>query len=195
MKVIETFDSIQGEGTMLGQVATFVRLAGCNLRCPWCDTKDSWNPRDSIIVSIEEIVQACNKENVIITGGEPCIDPRLFLLVQALKKENHYVCIETNGTFETPVNADWITCSPKPEVNYEIHPECHYNELKYVVTEDMDLHKIILPVLQNTNVPVWLQPNGYDLKNMTKKIFDFVVEQNNPQIKMGIQLHKIYRFQ
>ncbi len=198
--VNEIFNSIQGEGMMLGQAATFVRLSGCNLRCPWCDTKMSWYGTQSRDISIADIIEACTKDNVIITGGEPCLNPQLPKLVQCLKKAGHYVCIETNGTLPTPEGADWVTCSPKPGTGvpypaYYIHPKCNFNELKFVVTEDMNLHDIILPVLETTDVPVWLQPNGYDLLKMASKIHDFVVAINNPQVKLGVQLHKIYQFQ
>ena len=199
IKVNEIFNSIQGEGMMLGQSATFVRLTGCNLRCPWCDTKMSWYNAQSRDIPMAEIIEACTKDNVIITGGEPCLNPQLPKLVQCLKKAGHYVCIETNGTLPTPEGADWVTCSPKPampgDIDYYIHPKCNFNELKYVVTEDFDLSRIVVPMLERTDVPVWLQPNGYDLLKMASKIHDFVVAINNPQVKLGVQLHKIYQFQ
>ncbi|MHA1585232.1 MAG: radical SAM protein, partial [Promethearchaeota archaeon] len=64
--VMEIFDSIQGEGSWIGIPATFIRLSGCNLRCSWCDTKESWENAQEM--SIEEILSKVNRKNVIITG-------------------------------------------------------------------------------------------------------------------------------
>lgn len=197
--VLEIFDSIQGEGYMLGQPATFVRLLGCNLKCPWCDTKTSWISNQTNISaqsmrSIEEIVSCCNLEMVVITGGEPCIHPDLYALVEALKQKQHYVALETNGTLPTPTNIDWVTASPKPE-DYIIHPDCHFNELKYVVTRDMCLPPIVLPaLLKYPHAPVWLQPNGYDMEYCATKAAEFVKHANRPNLRLGVQLHKIFNF-
>lgn len=200
MKVIEIFNSIQGEGTMLGEPAVFIRLAGCNLRCPWCDTKESWQTDVKEIQTPEIVKQVIGLQcdpgtNVIITGGEPCLQEHLSILCHRLQAHGFKVCLETNGTLETPVYVNWVTCSPKPEVNYMIHEDCSYDELKYVVTQDMDLEKIILPVLNTrSRVPVWLQPNGYDLKATCEKIYDFVLKVNSPRLRMGVQLHKVCKF-
>ena len=194
--VMEIFNSIQGEGTMIGQVATFIRLAGCNLTCPFCDTKSSWIISATQMMTIEQIMNVLGvgcHNNIIITGGEPCmydLDP----LVKTLKDLDFYVCIETNGSYATPKDVDWVTCSPKPAGDYLIHPDCDFNELKYVVTEPIDLKEVVEPMLRITNAPVWLQPDGYDIIHMVPKIQKFLTSINNPQCKMGVQLHKIYSF-
>lgn len=111
MKVNEIFYSLQGEGFYTGTASTFIRLSGCNLRCPFCDT----DHQQGTEMTEEEIVanaQEVPARHVVITGGEPS----LFLtasLVDKLHAVGKYVAIETNGTHPLPDNVDWITLSPK----------------------------------------------------------------------------------
>ena len=193
-KVIEIFSSIQGEGALMGMPSTFVRFAGCNLRCPWCDTGYSWdNVAGADKMTIAEIVSKCDKDTVILTGGEPCLND-LTELIDALHEVGKFVAIETNGTQPTPLNADWVTCSPKPQSEYLIHGECHFNELKYVVDDNFDL-TCVPPEKLQTCGEVWLQPCDCDddeegTKQSIKKCLNLVL--NNRCLRMGIQMHKIY---
>lgn len=188
LPVMEIFDSIQGEGSFIGLPATFVRLSGCNLKCPWCDTKESWQTSPLNYLSVEEIVARCAQNLVIITGGEPCIHD-LAELTGALQEACKFVCIETNGTRPTPQDVDWVTCSPKPPI-YVIHPECKFNELKYVVDEQFALDCIPDSLKEGDELlSIWLQPQGYDMEKSAKKAFDLVMSNN--YLRMGIQLHKV----
>jgi len=123
----EVFASIQGEGPTRGLPSVFVRLALCNLRCVWCDTKYTWDwehyDRRAEIVELEpdavaKDVQAFGHRNVVITGGEPLLQQRaLSPLVSALKKAGRRIEVETNGTL-CPVPAlaetvDQWNVSPK----------------------------------------------------------------------------------
>ena len=197
---MEIFNSIQGEGTMMGQSVTFIRLAGCNLRCPWCDTKESWKDHTNkgiTMMSPEEIITESKLlENVVITGGEPCINTGLPYLVNTLKNAGHYVCIETNGTLPTPDGIDWVVASPKPHphMNYVVDPQCKFNELKFVVSDELNFHEHVIPFLENTCAPVWLQPNGEDMQASARRAYELVMDYNNPQLKLGIQMHKIFDF-
>lgn len=110
-RVNEIFYSLQGEGCHTGTPATFVRLCGCNLRCPFCDTHhDTGAPMTAR--DIAAAVSAHPANTVIITGGEPSLWP-LGPLVDALHHAGKTVHIETNGTNPVPDTIDWITCSPK----------------------------------------------------------------------------------
>ena len=71
--VVEKFYSLQGEGLFMGTPAYFIRFAGCNLRCEWCDTKESWQTDSVPLIEQEELVQAIPCERVILTGGEPTL--------------------------------------------------------------------------------------------------------------------------
>lgn len=203
LKVIEIFDSIQGEGIFMGVPATFVRLAGCNLACPWCDTKYSWIGQTGRSVSItemteEDIALQCNQDMIVITGGEPCLY-NLDDLISLLHKFEKTVNIETNGTLPTPLAADWITCSPKPQANFAIHDGCNFDELKYVVDDTFNIAVIPQEVRYAAKedlcaigrIPpvIWLQPQGYDMENSAKKAFELVMKY--PYLRMGIQMHKL----
>ena len=115
MKVNEIFYSLQGEGVFTGTAAIFVRLAGCNLHCDFCDTKHE----DYTIFTEEEIVKAISDypaKHVVITGGEPTLQ-LTHSLVDRLHEVGKFVQIETNGSIALDTDLewsiDWITCSPK----------------------------------------------------------------------------------
>jgi len=187
--VMEIFDSIQGEGAFIGVPVTFIRLVGCNLRCPWCDTRESWIPDDANeLMSANEIVAKCTQDMVVITGGEPCIHD-LRELVTSLHVADKFVTMETNGTLPTPIGVDWVTCSPKPPI-FAIHPCCRYDELKYVVDDKFNVDVIPekMRVLYKVKT-VWLQPEGYNMEASAKRAFDLVMKHD--YLRMGIQMHKM----
>ena len=111
MRVNEIFYSLQGEGYHSGTPAVFVRLSGCNLHCPFCDTKheDGREMTDGEIVAEVERHPA---RLVVITGGEPSLQ-LTDSLVDALHSAGKTVAVETNGTRPLPSHVDWITLSPK----------------------------------------------------------------------------------
>lgn len=111
MRVNEIFYSLQGEGYHAGVPAIFVRLSGCNLSCPFCDTQHAFGRE----MSDSEVVEAVAKwpaRLVVITGGEPSLQLTKSL-VHALHRARKLVAVETNGTHQLPSNVDWITLSPK----------------------------------------------------------------------------------
>lgn len=110
-KINEIFYSLQGEGFYAGTPAVFVRFSGCNLKCPFCDTRHE----DGVLMTDDAILAELQRHParmVILTGGEPSlwIDETF---VELLHRAGKYVCIETNGTRPLPSNIDWVTCSPK----------------------------------------------------------------------------------
>ncbi len=190
MRVLEQFDSIQGEGTYLGVPCTFIRLAGCNLSCPWCDTKGSWDIKGGMELSLIQIVLNCRYTMVVITGGEPCIHAELVNLVKYLKEEGFFVCLETNGTLATPKGADWITASPKPQSDYVIHPDCRANELKFVIDSEFDDDFAIPEELREKfDGRIWLQPEGGDMMSSWETCMELALQDE--RLRVGVQLHKI----
>ena len=103
MKIVEIFDSIDGEGIRTGQPATFIRLAGCNLRCTYCDTTYALfgeeTPCEYTEMTIEEIVSKVNRNynRVTLTGGEPLVHKDSVKLIKSLTDIGCEVNIETNG--------------------------------------------------------------------------------------------------
>lgn len=117
MIVNEIFYSLQGEGFLAGVPSVFVRLAGCPLRCRWCDTKYAWSKEAGRQYSIDEIIQAVQKWScryVVITGGEPMVDPDISQLVSELKTADKHITIETAGIVYIPdMPCDLMSISPK----------------------------------------------------------------------------------
>lgn len=111
MRVNEIFYSLQGEGFFTGTPAVFIRLSGCNLRCPFCDTQ---HEAFTEMTEQEIAAEAARHEarHVVITGGEPTLQ-LTESLIALLHKAGKFVAIETNGTRVPPVCTDWVTFSPK----------------------------------------------------------------------------------
>jgi organic radical activating enzyme len=141
LPIVETFHSVQGEGTWMGSNAFFIRLAGCDVGCPWCDTKISWSTKHHPQIAIADLVtEAVNAKPamVVITGGEPLMH-NLTELTQALKAEGLRVHLETSGSHPFSGTFDWVTFSPKTfkPPHASIYEQVH--ELKVVVQEQSDL--------------------------------------------------------
>jgi len=211
MFIAEIFASVQGEGHYLGVPAVFVRTMGCNLKCSFCDTKSTWINAQSgaaRALSVAKVVSAVNyaadaaRESstikaelgrtiqlVVLTGGEPCLQEDLHALIDALHGEHYIVAIETNGTLATPLNADWVTCSPKGDANYMINESCLPDELKYVVTEDFDEKVITESIRDRFLGNIWLQPDGYHMQPTWEKCF--AIAQSDSRLRVGVQLQKL----
>lgn len=116
MKIAEIFYSIQGEGKLAGIPSVFIRTSGCNLRCTWCDTPyTSWQPEgesmeiDQILKSIAQYASIY----VVLTGGEPMIEPEVTELTLQLKDNGYHITIETAATVWQDVTCDLASISPK----------------------------------------------------------------------------------
>lgn len=135
MRINEIFYSLQGEGFYTGTPSLFIRLSGCNLQCPFCDTEHI-PYTDMTEREIIEEAEKCLAKHVVITGGEPSLQ-LTDSLVEGLHGVGKYVAVETNGTHELPSNVDWITLSPKDHFVQTdaaiVLRRC--NEIKVVFTE------------------------------------------------------------
>ena len=114
--LVEIFESLQGEGRNMGRPCVFVRFAGCNLICPWCDT----DIRPRFTLELDELVseiKGFRAKSVVLTGGEPTIVKGMPELVAALKRDGCWIAVETNGTNDADWLAfvDYVACSPKAE--------------------------------------------------------------------------------
>ena len=117
IKINEIFYSLQGEGFLAGIPSIFIRLSGCPLRCRWCDTKFAWDEDSGTEKLIEEIISEINNVQcnyVVITGGEPMINPHLLGLVSELHKQGKHITIETSGiAYTSDLKCDLVSISPK----------------------------------------------------------------------------------
>ena len=117
MVINEIFYSLQGEGFLAGVPSVFVRIAGCPLRCRWCDTKYAWSKEAGRQCSIDQIVRDVQQwpcQFVVITGGEPMVNSELPQLVRELKVTSKHITIETAGIAYIPdMPCDLMSISPK----------------------------------------------------------------------------------
>ena len=199
MRIVEIFYSLQGEGHYTGTPAVFVRLAGCNLRCWFCDT-DFEQGEEMSEDQIVESVLSYPTRYVVLTGGEPTLQLTASLC-DKLHAQGRFLMMETNGTRELPEGCriDWITCSPKLiEVDgggRKLAPIRlrHIDELKVVFedspTQDMALYEA-LPAAEYR-----LQPcdTGDPLVNQSiqNKTIQYILQ--HPKWKLSLQTHKILK--
>lgn len=189
LPVVEVFTSVQGEGAHMGVFCTFIRLAGCNLACPWCDTKESWSIANAGVMTVEELVRDIRTHHVVITGGEPTIHKNLRALCVALRDKGCYIAIETNGTNPVPREVNWITCSPKEEAGFAIHPLLRPDELKYVVDDSFNAPEAIPEDVRDQFKYIWLQPEGGQMQKSWQECLRLAT--NDHRLRVGVQLHKI----
>lgn len=134
--LVEIFKSLQGEGRNTGRPCVFVRFAGCNLACPWCDTDVGERFSMTLGELLAEIASYKTK-TVVLTGGEPALVGGAPELVAALRREGYYIAVETNAT----VDADWfafvdyVACSPKAEFPGSIRLK-KANEVRVVASSE-----------------------------------------------------------
>ncbi len=116
MKIAEIFFSIQGEGRLTGVPSAFVRTAGCNLRCSFCDSEyTSWSPTGEALSVAEVLARlaAFPTRHVIVTGGEPLIAPEVEVLCAGLRERGCHITVETAATAFKPIACDLASLSPK----------------------------------------------------------------------------------
>lgn len=135
-KLVEIFESLQGEGRNTGRPCVFVRFAGCNLACPWCDT----DVGERFSMTLEELLNEIamyKAKTVVLTGGEPTLIEGAPELVAALKKLGYYIAVETNATIDAAwlQFVDYVACSPKAEFPEKIALR-KANEVRVVASSD-----------------------------------------------------------
>ncbi|MBQ1851599.1 MAG: putative 7-carboxy-7-deazaguanine synthase QueE [Paludibacteraceae bacterium] len=205
MKVVEKFISIDGEGPTAGALSVFVRFAGCNLRCAWCDTSYAWDTTadvtDMSASEIADYIKSTGIGHVTITGGEPLLQPGLIGLLSRLA--DYQVHIETNGAipveqFRVGDNIHFVIDYKLPDSGME--ERMHLPNLasvrktdayKFVIASNRDLDKAVKIVRQ------------YNLEEKTQVYFSTVFGKMEPAVvvermksekfngvKIQLQLHK-----
>ena len=184
-KVNEIFYSVQAEGKYAGYPAIFIRLCGCNLKCPWCDTKNHNIGKFYTKKELEKEVKSLSKDkkNVIIvfTGGEPTL--QLHEEEELLKGYERH--IETNGTRKVPSWIEYITCSPKSDIDFSAIGRMP-DEIKVVFENGREEY---LKKLKKLNTRLFIQPLELNGKMNIKETMDFLLK--NPEYKLSLQFHKI----
>ncbi len=196
LEIVEIFLSFQGEGPLLGRRALFLRLARCNLRCLWCDTKYAYEPK--YVLNIDDVVKIFHKYKselkmrrplLVITGGEPLLQKNALKSLLDRVYDEFLIQIETNGTIDPSDivdNVHYIVVSPKlsnsgnpPELRrlseayktlLEKFPYKIY--FKFVVDKYEDIFEIE-NIVENFNIPrenVFLMPQCRSTREHLEKL-------------------------
>lgn len=191
LPVMEAFYTLQGEGVFAGQAAYFVRLAGCDVGCTWCDVKESWDAAAHPLLTVDAIVADAKRHPAriaVITGGEPAMHD-LAPLTAALRAAGFRTHIETSGTH--PLSGTWhhICFSPK---KFKAPLPAMYasaNELKVIVFNKHDLEWARGHGDQAApECALLLQPEWSKREAMMPLIVDFV--KDHPRWRVSLQTHK-----
>lgn len=189
LPVNEIFESIQCEGTFYGTPALFIRFQGCDEKCSWCDTKNTWTldiddevkhpaliinkyKSDSryYIFNEGELLDLIKKHyppiirpHIVITGGEP-FKHDITTFIRLLDREGYSIQIETSGRYDIDVpDCIWITVSPKDHTTKDSLKRA--SEIKYIISSIGDVNYLknsIRPHLDNEYVPIHVQPMSCD---------------------------------
>ena len=196
LTVYEIFESIQGEGFFTGTPAVFIRFAGCNLRCPWCDQPEALRFDAGREMSVEDIVAAVDPafDHIVLTGGEPTIQPGIVRLVEMLEEEGFLVHVETNGLREDVLaelhKTDcWITLSPKTKLPSKVYS--YAEEIKFIVESWKDVEwalEVITDQLHYLPPTLYLQPLSCDAKST--EICVAACLEYPARFKLSVQTHK-----
>ena len=202
LKTTEIFASVQGEGLRQGEPTIFVRLAGCNRRCAFCDTKKAWRGGrelaiDRILDEVERLRRGRPAAWVTLTGGEPLAQD-VRPLVLRLREAGLKVQIETNGTFPPNPHADWHTVSPKPP-DYDVHPGFlkRAREVKLVVCRSLTLDAVrTVRATFPAATPLILQPQSNLAWSRKKalRLLEGASRAGLAGVRLSVQLHKVYGF-
>ncbi|ENY99987.1 putative 7-carboxy-7-deazaguanine synthase QueE [Clostridium thermobutyricum] len=209
MNVVEIFQSIDGEANRAGNLTNFIRLAGCNLRCNYCDTDYALNKTDGKEMSINEIISKLDKDikNITLTGGEPLWnEDNAKPLLKELVSNGFNVSVETNGSInlknyikEFP-SVSFIVDYKSPSSNMEKFMDMeNFNILrdidcvKFVVGSLEDLKKME-EVIKNTNLhkaeaEIFVSPVFGEIE--PKEIVEFLLKRKLVKVRVQIQMHKV----
>lgn len=185
LQLAEIFYSIQGEGEHTGKPAVFVRLAGCNLSCDFCDTDYSlkfFAGVDDVVAKVRELGKDCPM--VVLTGGEPLAQRETLDLIAALRRDGRRVHIESNGTIAADLPDDvWLTVSPKERLEPAMAKRA--NEVKLIV--DKRIPDEWLDVFKSRQV-LLLQPEGNKPQNVALAL-DYA-KAHPGRFRLSLQTHK-----
>lgn len=201
--VHERFRTWQGEGVHMGVAASFIRLYGCDQRCPWCDAAGTWSltfrPKDLERITAKELADwAKDGPNVVVvTGGEPTLQD-LSELTEWLHITGKQAHLETAG--HRPITGvwEWIALSPKPNAELPLPQNVRRaNEFKVIVSCAKDIDDgLELLKSRSPDAPLWLHPewSHRDDPQVLDAISEYVVRFGSAHnVRAGWQIHKLYK--
>jgi 7-carboxy-7-deazaguanine synthase len=213
MKVCEIFYSIEGEGLEVGKPYVFVRLAGCNLRCKWCDTKYAWNESVSVGMTVDRVIREIERygcSNVSITGGEPLLQAvEVYNLIN--EGYNWFFQINTNGTLYSEdvfdivdlITMDCKCPSSCEKSDLNVIKKTYENyagkaQFKFVISNaaDYEYATSIILTLELQHVPIIFQPEWGSGMKWRRQLIELVkndaqVWSNDYDVRVIPQVQKV----
>ena len=177
----EIFYSLQGEGHYSGTPTVFLRMSGCNLRCPFCDTDFSRSQPMTAAEILTRCMALTDVRRVVITGGEPLLQLD-DTLIAAFHEAGFFIAVETNGTRALPDGIDWVTCSPK-EGSRVLLSRADELKMVYIGQDVESWHRRIVADYY------FLQPCS--MAN-TSEVVDYI--KSHPWWQLSLQTHKLAAF-
>lgn len=222
LPIHERFHAFQGEGVHAGRSAFFIRLFGCPVKCPWCDSAGTWHkdwiPKQVDRIPIAQLVEeavSSGVEFVVLTGGEPCVHD-LTPLLGAFKNHDTKmpVHLETCGAFRIVEGFDWVTVSPKWDKLPLQDSLILADELKIIVENETSIsswadtlsriihgegsmggsrRQMTLGQFVEYGVPLWLHPE-WSQRDEAKvlNVISQTVKEWGAPYRAGWQLHKLF---
>ncbi|MBQ9313153.1 MAG: 7-carboxy-7-deazaguanine synthase QueE [Bacteroidales bacterium] len=191
LPIADIFLSLQGEGHNAGMPSWFIRIAGCNVGCEFCDEKKAWNKNNFKTMNLEEIffpIQSSQVKNLVVTGGEPTMYD-LTDLTKKAKTLGLKTFLETSGVNEITGQWDWICVSPKQNKEPLQYSLTKANELKVVIEEDKDLtFAEKMKSFTNPTCLHYLQPQWTEKEKAIDIIYNYILA--NPTWQLSLQTHK-----
>ncbi len=191
LPIMETFYTVQGEGFYAGRPAFFIRVAGCDVGCVWCDVKDSWDANEHEVLQVSNLVNQVQESGtnfVVITGGEPAMYD-LNYLTQELHKLNVEIAVETSGAYELKGEYDWICLSPKKFKKPISSVIERANELKIIVFNKSDVKWAEEHAAQvSKDCKLYMQAEWEKKEEMYPLVLDYITR--HPQWRISVQTHK-----
>jgi 7-carboxy-7-deazaguanine synthase len=191
LPVMEHFFTLQGEGYHSGRAAYFIRLAGCDVGCVWCDVKESWTISPEQYLTIDQLLEALSNaaaDFVVITGGEPTMHD-LTDLTSVLKENGFEIAIETAGVHPLKGHIDWYCFSPKKFKAPIDEAYSKANELKIVIAHPSDFEWAETHAQKvRPNCKLYLQTEWEKQDRLLPLIIDYI--KRNKKWKISLQSHK-----
>jgi 7-carboxy-7-deazaguanine synthase len=208
MRISEIFDSIQGEGVHAGEPMTFIRLAGCNLHCIWCDTKYAQNSEEAKVITPQDVRAQVRRRRSCITGGEPLVqETSLKALLSGLEVDGVFTEVETNGSRPYPgwghkFPDSWVVDIKMPSSGNPSDQEIikdwsdrlsDRDQIKMVVSgpEDLAEAEKWLGIIKRTIARVIISPVlplPQDRPKLMEEVAKFCMDHD---LRLSIQVHKV----
>ena len=194
LKVVEIFNSIQGEGANVGRSATFIRLSNCNKNCAYCDTDWDFGTE----MTVDEILAEVGKypdSMIVWTGGEPTLQLTSEILAEF---KSYFQAIETNGTNPVPAGIDYISCSPKVGCEVLKQNFVSVDEFRFPIIAGDEIPSIdVLPQASNYFLSPIFDGEVKKRVEFNRANLDYCLSviQHDPRWRLSVQLHKLINVQ